>query len=370
MVKTISISEYFLLDPAVPIIDVRTPVEFAQGHIPHALNVPLFSNEERIAVGTTYKQAGREEAILLGFDLTGNKWSDFIKQALAIAPMKKIAVQCWRGGMRSGTMAWALDLYGFEVYTIQGGYKSYRGWALNQFIQPFNLNMLGGMTGSNKTMILHELQSLNEQVLDLEELAQHQGSSYGTMNKLVQPTQEQFENNFAFQLSKFNADKPVWVEDESLTIGKRCIPNPFFSQMRHAILIKLDVPLEQRIDKLTKEYGVLDKDFLIACTERIRKRLGPEQTKHALHAIQENRMTDFITLVLYYYDKTYHAGLNKRDAAKIFTLPLEIENPANNAKRVLEFANGLHHDNKLYDVIASSPLKNKTDTDENGIKRN
>jgi len=346
MVKTIAISDYLLLNPAVPLIDVRTPAEYAQGHIPGAFNIPIFSDEERKAVGTTYKQAGREEAIILGFDLTGNKWSGFIQQALVIAPLKKIAVHCWRGGMRSGAMAWALDLYGFEVYTIEGGYKSYRGWALNHFTASFKLKVLGGMTGSNKTKILHELQLLNEQVLDLEDLAQHQGSSYGTMNRMMQPTQEQFENNFAFQLSKFNNDKPIWVEDESLTIGKRCIPHPFFNQMRHSILIKLDVSLEQRIDKLTKEYGVLDKDFLISCTERIRKRLGPEQTKHALQAIQENRMADFIALVLYYYDKTYHTGLNKRDAAKIFTLPLEIEDPTNNAKRVLAFANSLQHYNK------------------------
>ncbi|MEJ5962027.1 tRNA 2-selenouridine(34) synthase MnmH [Pedobacter immunditicola] len=347
MVKTIAISDYILSHPSVPLIDVRTPAEYAQGHIPDALNIPLFTNEERIAVGTTYKKVGREEAILLGFDLTGNKWSGFIQQALSIAPKKKIAVHCWRGGMRSGAMAWALDLYGFEVYLIQGGYKSYRGWALNQFTQPFNLKVLGGMTGSNKTSILHELQLLNEQVLDLEELAQHQGSSYGTMNKMVQPTQEQFENNFAFQLSKFNGDKPIWVEDESLTIGKRCIPHPFYNQMRNSVLIKLDVSLEQRIDKLTKEYGVLDKDFLIACTERIRKRLGPEQTKSALQAIQENRMEDFIALVLYYYDKTYHIGLNKRDAAKIFTLNLELDSPANNAKKVLAFANSLHQNLEL-----------------------
>jgi len=341
MVKPITISDYVFLHPSVPLIDVRSPAEYAQGHIPDAINVPLFTDEERKAVGTTYKQSGREEAILLGFDLTGSKWSGFIQQALAIAPMKVIGVHCWRGGMRSGAMAWALDLYGFEVYVLQGGYKSYRGWALNQFISTFNLKVIGGMTGSNKTRILHELQSLNEQVLDLEELAQHQGSSYGTMNKLIQPTQEQFENNFAFQLSKFNLDKPVWVEDESLTIGKRCIPHPFFNQMRHSILIKLDVPLNQRIDKLTREYGILDKDFLIACTERIHKRLGPEQTKNALQAIQENRMADFISLVLYYYDKTYHKGLNKREAAKIFTLPLEMDNPAANAKKVLAFVSNL-----------------------------
>ena len=103
-----------LKDP-VPLADVRTPAEFEHGHIPGAFNLPLFSDEERVSIGTTYKQVGKEAAILLGFDFTGPKWSGFIKQALEMAPEKKIAVHCWRGGMRSGAMAWALDIYGFEV---------------------------------------------------------------------------------------------------------------------------------------------------------------------------------------------------------------------------------------------------------------
>src|SRR5580692_3981511 len=125
MTRPITIEELMALPVATPIADVRTPAEFAHGHIPGAINLPLFSNEERIRVGTTYAQTGREAAILLGFDLTGAKWSGFIRQALQTAPAKKIAVHCWRGGMRSGAMAWALDLYGFEVYLAEGGYRSY-----------------------------------------------------------------------------------------------------------------------------------------------------------------------------------------------------------------------------------------------------
>ena len=121
---------------------MRTPAEFIQGHVPTAHNIPLFSNEERVEVGTTYKQQGRESAILLGFDLTGPKWSGFIKQALEIAPDKKIIVHCWRGGMRSSAMAWALDLYGFEVYLLEGGYKAYRRWGLDYFSTPCQFMIL------------------------------------------------------------------------------------------------------------------------------------------------------------------------------------------------------------------------------------
>ncbi|HEX3386154.1 MAG TPA: tRNA 2-selenouridine(34) synthase MnmH [Mucilaginibacter sp.] len=338
MIRTLSIENFIQLDTAIPVADVRTPAEFTQGHIHDAHNIPLFSNDERAQVGTAYKQQGREEAILLGFDLTGSKWSGFIKRALAIAPDKKIALHCWRGGMRSGAMAWALNLYGFEVYLLEGGYKKYRRWVLDQFEKKYNLLILGGMTGSGKTRILHELQKAGEQVIDLEDLAQHQGSSYGTMNKLVQPTQEQFENDLATYLYRIiDKEKPLWLEDESITIGKRFIPNALWDQMRASQVIAVKVPLDTRVDFLVEEYGRLDKDFLIECTERIHKRLGPEQTKNAVLAINENRMTDFIRIVLVYYDKTYRTGLSKRSPEAIHELDCSGNDAAENAKQILAY---------------------------------
>lgn len=337
MIKNIPIESFILLDKSIPVIDVRTPAEFAKGHIVGAYNIPLFSDDERVQVGTTYKQQGREPAILLGFDLTGSKWSGFIKQTLEIAPGKKIALHCWRGGMRSGAMAWALNLYGFDVYLLEGGYKKYRRWVLDQFGQKYNLLILGGMTGSGKTQILHQLKESGEQVIDLEDLAQHQGSSYGTMNKLVQPSQEQFENDLATQLYQANNEKPIWLEDESITIGKRFIPNGLWNQMREAHLINVKIPVTKRIEFLVSEYGQLDKDFLRECTQRIWKRLGPEQTKAALLAIDEDRMADFISLVLVYYDKTYRTGLSKRPSDNVHELDCKDTDATVNAARILEF---------------------------------
>ena len=224
--------------------------------------------------------------------------------------------------MRSGAMAWALDLYGFEVYLIQGGYKSYRRWVHQQFELNYKLQVLGGMTGSGKTKILQQMITSGHQVIDLEDLAHHQGSSYGSMNKLVQPTQEQFENNLADRLKDMDINRQLWMEDESQTIGRCAIPNSLWRQMRHAVLFDLKVPLDQRVASLVSEYGALDKDFLVECTERIRKRLGPEQTKNAVAAIRENRMEDFIRIVLVYYDKTYQTGLDGRAQDHIF--PVEI----------------------------------------------
>jgi tRNA 2-selenouridine synthase len=334
MIKTITIDAFLCLD-GIPMLDVRAPAEFEHGHIPDAFNLPLFSNEERAEVGTMYKQTGREEAILLGFELTGPKWANFIREALQIAPEKKVGVHCWRGGMRSGVMAWALDLYGFEVYLIQGGYKQYRRWVRQQFEINYQLQVLGGMTGSGKTRILHEFNNLGQQIIDLEDLAQHQGSSYGTMNKLVQPSQEQFENNFAERLSSLDHCREIWVEDESLNIGRRSIPAAFWQQMRGAALCQLLVDPEQRITSLEKEYGPLDKDFLIESTIRIRKRLGPLQTRQAIEAVNEGRMADFIRIVLVYYDKTYRTGLNNRDPMRIYPVEITGDDPLVNASKIL-----------------------------------
>ncbi|HEY4289054.1 MAG TPA: tRNA 2-selenouridine(34) synthase MnmH [Puia sp.] len=341
MIHPIESDELIKIRDTVPVADVRTPAEFEKGHIPGASNLPLFSNEQRVLVGTTYKQESREAAILLGFDLAGPKWSGFIRQSLEMAPQKKIAVHCWRGGMRSGAMAWALDLYGFEVFLVKGGYKSYRKWVLRQFEENHPLYVLGGLTGSGKTKMLHQLRLLGEQVIDLEDIAQHQGSSYGTLNKLIQPSQEQFENNFAEQLNHWDHNREIWVEDESLNIGRCSIPRSFWHRMQQSPLIELQVAADQRVGALVKEYGSLDKDFLVECTDRIRKRLGFEQTKQAITAIREDRMDDFIRLVLFYYDKTYRTALKHRSEDRVFPVPVDNTDPASAAGLVLDFARGL-----------------------------
>jgi tRNA 2-selenouridine synthase len=192
------------------------------------------------------------------------------------------------------------------------------------------------MTGSGKTNVLRELKKQGEQVIDLEDLAQHQGSAYGSMGKLIQPTQEQFENNLASVLQKMDNRERLWLEDESITIGKRVIPNPLWIQMRAAEVIKLVVPIKERIQFLVDEYGSLDQDFLIACTQQISKRLGPEQTKSALLAIEENRMSDFIRWVLVYYDKTYQIGQNARAAARVYEIKCEGTDASKNAVLILE----------------------------------
>ena len=341
MINTQSIHDFLRTSKTIPVIDVRTPLEFDHAHIPGAFNLPIFSNDERVQVGTTYKQQGREEAILLGFDITGPKWSGFIKTALELAPDKKIGVHCWRGGMRSGAMAWALNLYGFEVYLLEGGYKAFRNWALNKFTEKYNILILGGMTGSGKTRVLHELQKKGEQVIDLEALAEHQGSSYGSMGKESHPSQEYFENLFASELDALENTKTLWLEDESLTIGKRFIPNGIWHQMREATVLKMIVPANERIRFLAADYGKLNPDFLMESTERIAKRLGPVQTRDAVTAIRENRMEDFVKQVLVYYDKTYGTGQSKRLPSSVHSIECPDTDPVKNSGMILSHYNTL-----------------------------
>jgi tRNA 2-selenouridine synthase len=222
------------------------------------------------------------------------------------------------------------------VYLLQGGYKSYRNWVIREFEKTWQLKVLGGMTGSGKTKILQQLKTAGQQVIDLEDLAQHQGSSFGSMNRFIQPTQEQFENNLAAELHKLDEQKTTWIEDESSSIGKCIIPRPLWNQMIAANLLDLSIPVEHRVASLVKEYGSLDKLFLTECTERIKKRLGPEQTKHAIEAINENRMEDFIRLALGYYDKSYRKGLAKRNVSQVSSLELENTDYEKNAKIILE----------------------------------
>lgn len=356
MTHKVKIHDWMTMADPPPVLDVRTPAEFGHGHIPGAINMPLFSDGERVQVGTAYKQIGREAAILLGFELTGPRWPGFIRQALEIAPHKRVAVHCWRGGMRSGAIAWALDLYGFEIYLVEGGYKAYRRWVQRQFGVVRDLRVIGGMTGSGKTRILHALQAKGEQMVDLEGLAQHQGSAYGTMNRLMQPSQEQFENNLAEVLYRLDDSRRVWVEDESMAIGKCLIPRLFWDQLQTAALFDLQVPVETRIAALVQEYGHLDKEFLVSCTLRIRKRLGTEQAKYAIAAIREDNMAEFIRLVLVYYDKTYRRALNSRIGTAIFAVPVKNDDAVWNSRQLIQQDDG-HNDHKADAIFSRGGLR-------------
>jgi tRNA 2-selenouridine synthase len=320
---SLHIDEFLKLSETHPILDVRTPAEFEQGHIVGALNLPLFTNEERVIVGTIYKKEGKQPAILKGLEIVGPKLHEYVKAAIQLNKSTTFLVHCWRGGMRSSSMAWFLETYGFKCITLKGGYKSYRKHVLDSFNEQKKIIILGGKTGTGKTLVLQELQNLNEQIIDLEKIARHKGSSFGSLGEKAQTSQEQFENELSFQLSKITPQKKCWFENESRSIGKNIIPAGLWEQMRNAIVLSLNLPLEERINYLAKEYGTFSKEELIAATERIGKRLGGQHVKRAIEALQVGDYKTAFEICLVYYDKTYHYGEEKREKEKVIHYTFE-----------------------------------------------
>lgn len=317
------------LSDSVPLIDVRSPGEYFQGHIPGAFNVPLLTDQERAVVGTLYKQTGRDAAVLEGLRIIGPKMAGLVEKALELAPEGKIGVHCWRGGERSASVGWLLEKAGFkEVLVLNRGYKAFREHVLASFSLPWKLEVLGGYTGTGKTELLGLLRQQDEQIVDLEGLAHHKGSSYGGIGEKEQPTTEHFENLLWHALTRLDPARPVWVEDESQMVGRAKIPDAFFARMRTHTVHFVDMPMEQRAARLVQDYGTFPKEELAAATIRIQKRLGPQHAKEALEALEVGNLHRVAVITLTYYDKTYARGLAARDPQKTRILPAgELSHP-------------------------------------------
>lgn len=340
MEQTISIDFYFQNLAHLPIIDVRSPGEFAKGHIPIAHNLELFTDEERAIVGTAYKKVSKEKAIELGYEFVTPKLTDFVTKSIAIAPDKKVVIHCWRGGMRSHSFAKHLIANGFEeVYVIEKGYKAFRNYVQRSFEKPLNLKIVGGYTGSGKTEILYSLKKKGQQIIDLEGLANHRGSSFGGIDLPPQPTNEQFENNLFSIVRNLDPSKPIWVEDESRAIGHVAIPDLFYLQMRDLTVYFLDVPFEERIQHLVDNYASLNNDQLAAAISRITKRLGYDKAKFALEELENKNYYKVVEIVLFYYDKYYLKGLQKRQESAILEFKIATVNPEETADFLIRLIN-------------------------------
>lgn len=317
MPQILHIQQFIEQGLATGIIDVRTPGEFTQGHIPGAVNIPLFTNGERAIVGTLYKQQGRQPAILKGLELVGPKMAEIVSRAQSIAVNNTVCVHCWRGGMRSGSVAWLLEMYGFNVFVLKGGYKAYRNFAIKSFDTEANILILGGRTGSGKTHVLHQLKQKGANVIDLEKLANHKGSAFGGIGEAAQPTQEQFENELSHELLKVPAGEQLWLEDESRLIGHKFIPPGLWDKMRLSPIVYIDIPFDTRVKNLIEDYGKFPKEQLKESILKITKRLGPEQTKLSIQALEKNDLKTVCEFCLKYYDKTYEHGLKSRETLNI-----------------------------------------------------
>ena len=327
------IEDFITLSKQYPVFDVRSEGEYQHARFPNAHSLPLFTNEERKVVGTAYKQESKQKAIKLGLEYFGPKMVKMVEEVERVVgggqltvdsksngkketkPIeiadKVVLVYCWRGGMRSAGVAWLLDLYGFKVYTLVGGYKSYRNWVLRQFEKEYPFKIIGGYTGSGKTEVLHALAQQGETVIDLEGLACHKGSAFGNLGQPQQPKQEMFENLLANALTNASeTNKTIWLEDESQRIGEVNIPISIFKYMRTCRVYFLDIPFEERLNYIVKGYGSFDKEKLINATERIKKRLGGLETQNAVSYLMEDDFQSAFGILLHYYDRLYAKSMN------------------------------------------------------------
>jgi tRNA 2-selenouridine synthase len=308
----ISLDEFLKLRHELPAIDVRSEGEYAEGHVPSVINIPLLNNHERIAVGTDYKQKGQLEAIKTGFRLVGPRLNDLVDAALHVADGRELLVHCWRGGMRSANFCSFVQMAGIKTRSLQGGYKTYRQRAVESFASPFNLIVLGGETGSGKSDILRVLKAAGEQILDLEELAMHKGSVFGGLNLPPQPTTEQFQNELFEAIIKLDVSKRIWIEDESIAIGKIFLPDSLWRTMSRSPVVEIDVLKEVRIQRLTKEYGKTDPVQFLEAMKKIVKKLGGQHFNAAAEKLSQGDWQSTIDILLTYYDKAYRNGLERK----------------------------------------------------------
>lgn len=303
------------------IIDVRSPVEFAEDRVPGAINLPVLSNEERIKVGTIYKQVSPFNARKLGSAFVAKNISEsilshFSDKEREYSPL----IYCWRGGQRSNSLAIVLSQIGWQVTVLEGGYKTYRAHVREQlkFLpQQFTYKVLCGLTGTGKTHILHQLARKGMQVLNLEALANHRGSLLGQEwdNRLEpQPSQKLFESRLLQKLKTFKSNKIVWLESESNKIGQIYLPSILWQKMKASTCIEIQLPIEERVNWLIEKYAhfIEEPELLKSKLAKLKYRYGGDTIASWFRLIDGNRWPELVKeLLTVHYDPAYRRSMSQ-----------------------------------------------------------
>ena len=335
--QSLTAESYFARKDRPVLLDVRSPGEYASGHLPGAVSLPLFSDAERAEVGTLYKQESPDAALLRGLDIAGGKMRQLVEQARKAAPANEVVVQCWRGGQRSASVGWLLEKAGMQVYQLEGGYKSYRAYVRDWLaVDHHDLRVLSGPTGSGKTRILHAMADLGVHFVDLEGLANHKGSSFGSLGEAPQPTTEEFENLLFAALHRIPTGQTVWLEDESRMIGTVCQPDVFYDRLISAPVVELMQPYEWRVKNLVDAYAGYPREGLVAAFTRLKKRLGGQHLQQALKALDADDYAAAARIALVYYDKAYAHYAERKGVTDRIQLTADRPDAAAIARQILD----------------------------------
>lgn len=335
------------------IIDVRSPAEFAEDHIPGAINCPVLDDAQRVQIGTMYKQINAFEAKKLGAALVAKNIAQHIESRFLDHPHDwKPLVYCWRGGNRSGAMAHILARIGWPVIQIEGGYKAFRANVnaeLATLPQQFNFRVLCGPTGSGKSRLLQELAAQGAQVLDLEELANHRGSVLGNMPAAPQPSQKRFESCLWQLLRDFDATQPVFVESESKKVGKLRVPDALMEKIRAAPCVAVELATPHRVQLLMEQYVhfVADPTLLNTQLDLLTPLHGREKITHWHQLADAGRMAELVEDLLHkHYDPAYLQSIKRNfkcfEQAALLPLPDNSDQTFQHAAR------------QLYDAVGKS----------------
>ncbi|HYD79998.1 MAG TPA: tRNA 2-selenouridine(34) synthase MnmH [Paucimonas sp.] len=307
-----------LLDEFDAIIDARSPAEFAEDHIPGAINCPVLDDEERARVGTLYKQVNAFEAKKVGAALVARNIARHIDAQFLDKPRDwKPLVYCWRGGNRSGSMAHILAKIGWPAVQLDGGYKEYRRHVnaeLAEMPARFRFRVVCGTTGNGKSRLLQTLASAGAQVLDLEQLAAHRGSVLGNLPSEPQPTQKTFESSIWHALRHCDPQRVVFVESESKKVGQLRVPDALMERMRASPCISLHLPQEQRVRLLMQDYPhfIEAPDLLNAQLECLLPLHGREKISRWQAMASTGRIEPLVgELLVDHYDPAYLRSIER-----------------------------------------------------------
>ncbi len=340
--KEISLQKMLEFENTV-IVDVRTPKEYLEDHIPGAINIPIFDDDERAIIGTLYKQKGKEIAVETGIEITSPKLQDFYNKYLNLSKQyKQIVLYCFRGGMRSTSLVDFLNEIGLKVLKLDGGYKAYRNYVL-KYLENLSIKhqfiVLHGHTGTGKTMLLEELEKKGVCVLNLEALAQNSGSVYGEIFYSGKAPSQKWFDSLVVKILRESKYKNILMESESKKIGKVTLCKTFWDTMIQGKHILINSSVENRVKRLVEDYtkyNTQDDEYLKKSTSRLKDTIGNQAVEDLINKIEDKNYESVASfLIQNYYDKLYSYSIGKYE----YNMILSSDFPDEAVNEILKFYN-------------------------------